>query len=633
MTQPAPPVGSMAAAQANSKASGAASAPSAQALQQAIANASGSGTPTQTGAAVDQATLARYQNLNPQQKSQVWSYFIALHPGTTQMPATAQGLGAPPLGMATSELTEGINLVMPFSAQDPAATPATGPNGPDEFSGLDAETNQGTAATHQTSHQADQGDVQKAMQTDAKSTPYMQAIVFYAGQLNIPWQMLWGVIEATSGFDPTYTNGTVHGIAGLPNTLDGADKDPNQSIQLAASNLAAAYDKYKDWGLAVMAYNQGDAAAQYMQQNGKPANGTDTQALGFWAKVTAPLAQMGLDMTGTQYTTTKAVLSAGPDKVTLPDQATLKQTVTTQFQQMFFRQPSPTEVQAFMDIVNQVTTAGQTGQNNPYAQGATGGPGGSSTGQTPQTPGGVIGYAKTLIGTPYLWGGTGTAAEHGQFDCSGMVQHVLQQFGVDPGRNTTAQIANRNGAPVENLGAALPGDILFFGGTATNPEHEGIYIGNGQMIDSPHTGSTIGIHNIAGYGAIVGIRRFSVPVGSDGPVPAGQSTAGVRSGAQVTTQPEDQATALTNALQGTKAYQTLYGQKPVSETDAQFAAQFQTDGKVGALDPSDQAISLGMQANDPNLTKTIATEAALTANDPSAIGSLSSTALALKNLI
>jgi hypothetical protein len=64
------------------------------------------------------------------------------------------------------------------------------------------------------------------------------------------------------------------------------------------------------------------------------------------------------------------------------------------------------------------------------------------------------------------------------------------------------------GAPVDSLADAQPGDLVFFAGsdgTASSPGHVGIYIGNGQMIDAPHTGTDVQIQSV---GQSVAIRRI-----------------------------------------------------------------------------------------------------------------------------
>lgn len=111
----------------------------------------------------------------------------------------------------------------------------------------------------------------------------------------------------------------------------------------------------------------------------------------------------------------------------------------------------------------------------------------------------VISFASQYIGLMYLYGGTSPSTG---FDCSGFVQYVYAHFGVSLGRTTYAQIDD--GTPV--TGGLQAGDLVFFGNPSA-PEHVGIYIGNGQMIDSPRTGEAIGIHNLySNYSAARRVR-------------------------------------------------------------------------------------------------------------------------------
>jgi cell wall-associated NlpC family hydrolase len=118
----------------------------------------------------------------------------------------------------------------------------------------------------------------------------------------------------------------------------------------------------------------------------------------------------------------------------------------------------------------------------------------------PSQYGGVVGIAMQYLGTPYVWGGSAP----GGFDCSGFVMYVYSQVGVSLPHNAAAQFGS--GVPVSR-DQLQPGDIVFFDGLG----HDGLYIGGGQFIHSPHTGDVVKISSLSESwyaSAYVGARRI-----------------------------------------------------------------------------------------------------------------------------
>lgn len=122
---------------------------------------------------------------------------------------------------------------------------------------------------------------------------------------------------------------------------------------------------------------------------------------------------------------------------------------------------------------------------------------------------------KTQLGVPYSFDGgaitgptKGTSGKVG-FDCSGLVEWAYGQVGILLPHNAAAQYAL--GVPVDksNLQA---GDVVFFEPSASGPGHEGLYIGNGQFVAAPHTGSQVDTENLADRTDYVGARRYAAPV-------------------------------------------------------------------------------------------------------------------------
>ncbi|WP_280890681.1 bifunctional lytic transglycosylase/C40 family peptidase [Streptomyces sp. LBL] len=104
---------------------------------------------------------------------------------------------------------------------------------------------------------------------------------------------------------------------------------------------------------------------------------------------------------------------------------------------------------------------------------------------------GAIDYAQKKLGTPYLWGGDGTAASNGRFDCSGLTKAAYESVGV-----TLPRVANDqyNAGPHPSRDELLPGDLVFLSSDLSNSRaihHVGIYVGGGYMIDAPRTGAVI----------------------------------------------------------------------------------------------------------------------------------------------
>ncbi len=92
----------------------------------------------------------------------------------------------------------------------------------------------------------------------------------------------------------------------------------------------------------------------------------------------------------------------------------------------------------------------------------------------------LIKYAKTLLGTPYLWGGMSTKA----MDCSGFTKTVFFSQGWILERDASQQVKSGINIDINKLESLIPGDLLFFGKNNNKITHVGIYIGNYQFIHS-----------------------------------------------------------------------------------------------------------------------------------------------------
>jgi cell wall-associated NlpC family hydrolase len=102
------------------------------------------------------------------------------------------------------------------------------------------------------------------------------------------------------------------------------------------------------------------------------------------------------------------------------------------------------------------------------------------------------------LGVPYVWGGSTPSG----FDCSGLVMYVYAQLGISLPHYTVAQW---NATLPISTSEMQPGDLVFFDGLG----HVGIYIGGGQFVHAPHTGTVVQVASLSGYYAsnLVGARR------------------------------------------------------------------------------------------------------------------------------
>jgi peptidoglycan DL-endopeptidase CwlO len=138
-------------------------------------------------------------------------------------------------------------------------------------------------------------------------------------------------------------------------------------------------------------------------------------------------------------------------------------------------------------------------QRAAAAAAAASGSTGTYTGPPPpaSTLGGkAVAIAEQYLGVPYVWGGASPSG----FDCSGLVMYVYGQLGVSLPHNAAAQYAATTPVSVQDL---QPGDLVFFYGFG----HVGIYVGNGTMINAPHTGAVVSFASIYDEGPISGASR------------------------------------------------------------------------------------------------------------------------------
>ena len=95
----------------------------------------------------------------------------------------------------------------------------------------------------------------------------------------------------------------------------------------------------------------------------------------------------------------------------------------------------------------------------------------------------VVADAKKYLGVPYVFGGTTSSG----LDCSGLVQRVYKDLGIDVPRLVSGQA--KLGTEVPSLAQAQPGDLIVTGGG----EHILIYAGDHKVIHAPREGKNVSL--------------------------------------------------------------------------------------------------------------------------------------------
>ena len=138
--------------------------------------------------------------------------------------------------------------------------------------------------------------------------------------------------------------------------------------------------------------------------------------------------------------------------------------------------------------------------------GSSGGSGGGPASSAPvisnyPAPSGLAGVAIQAalgqLGVPYRYA---QASPGVAFDCSGLTYYAWAQAGVSLPRNSRMQAA---AIPRVPIAAAQPGDLLF---DYSPISHVGIYLGNGQLLHAPNTGTHVKVSNVR-WGKVVAVGR------------------------------------------------------------------------------------------------------------------------------
>jgi peptidoglycan DL-endopeptidase RipA len=124
----------------------------------------------------------------------------------------------------------------------------------------------------------------------------------------------------------------------------------------------------------------------------------------------------------------------------------------------------------------------------------------------------VISRALSQRGVPYSWGGGNAAGPSNGiddgagtvgFDCSGLILYAFAGVGI--------KLPHYSGAQY-NAGRQIPssqmrrGDVIFYGPGGS--QHVTLYLGNGQMLEAPYTGSVVKVSPVRTSGMTPYVVRY-----------------------------------------------------------------------------------------------------------------------------
>jgi cell wall-associated NlpC family hydrolase len=98
----------------------------------------------------------------------------------------------------------------------------------------------------------------------------------------------------------------------------------------------------------------------------------------------------------------------------------------------------------------------------------------------------AIKFALSQQGKPYVWGTAGPAT----YDCSGLTMAAWRAGGFSLPHSAAMQYRAIPHVSRSNL---QPGDLVFYGSSI---HHVAMFIGNGQVVHAPHTGSPVQVASI-----------------------------------------------------------------------------------------------------------------------------------------
>jgi cell wall-associated NlpC family hydrolase len=310
-------------------------------------------------------------------------------------------------------------------------------------------------------------------------------------------------VLATAAGIAVYAGATTAGAAPKPtiaqvkakvSTLQGQVDKVGQEYDAAGQQLAAAKTRLdqvtKQADHAQQQYNQASATLTAVAVAAYENSG-QTSILGLLTSGD-PAAVLGqasllLQVEGTHNEEAQQFLGLAQELSTVKEQRQRTETGVVQLQAQYAQQKK--SITKLLDTQTSLLDSLTTEQQAQVTAAEVGGSTSSGTvtttpvtytGPTSTQAGQAVAFAYAQLGKPYVYGATGPD----DYDCSGLVQAAWASAGVSIPRTTYEQWAALPHIPQSDL---QPGDLILYNGES----HVAIYVGDGEIIDAPHTGAVV----------------------------------------------------------------------------------------------------------------------------------------------
>ncbi|HEX3714866.1 MAG TPA: NlpC/P60 family protein [Trebonia sp.] len=310
-------------------------------------------------------------------------------------------------------------------------------------------------------------------------------------------------VLATAAGIAVYAGATTAGAAPKPtiaqvkakvSSLQGQVDKIGQEYDAAGQQLAAAKARLdqvtKQADHAQQQYNQASATLTAVAVSAYENSG-QTSILGLLTSgdPSAVLGQASLllQVEGTHNQEAQQFLGLAQELTTMKEQRQRTETGVVQLQAQYAQQKK--SMTKLLDTQTSLLGSLTAQQQTEVAAAEVGGSTSSGTvttapvtytGPTSSQADQAVAFAYAQLGKPYVYGATGPDT----YDCSGLVQAAWAAAGVSIPRTTYEQCAALPQIPLSDL---QPGDLILYNGES----HVAIYVGNGEIIDAPHTGAVV----------------------------------------------------------------------------------------------------------------------------------------------